>query len=262
MRSNHNNASTYANHVYWILCTILLLLGSGYAYAFEPIPITVSHTMDKVNFDGKWSFEFEWKASSLNTYSYENGEKTIILRSAHQGDFVYVLLDAISDQTIDVGMDKALVCFDTTNNKNTVADLDDLCFMAVLGSDASVYQGDTVSGFEKITNPDGFIAKSSVSDENDRYSGIPHATYEFKIPTDFIGRSSVYGFNFAVYDENAKKFYTYPDDIATNDGFSSPAIWGEIYSPDKSLPEFYVAPMIMVLSIASVILITRIKRLV
>jgi hypothetical protein len=103
-------------------------------------------------------------------------------------------------------------------------------------------------------------AKRDSSDENDRYSSVPHTTYEFRIPTDFIGRSSIYGFNFAVYDDNMKKFYTYPDKITTSDGFSNPSEWGEIYSPDKSLPEFYLMPMVMVLSITFVVLITRIKK--
>lgn len=246
-------------------CIALFLLGTTHAFAFEPIPITISHTMNKVNFDGKWSFEFEWKASSLNTYSYENGERTIILRSAHQGDFVYVLLDAISDETIDVSLDKAMICFDTKNNKSVTADSDDFCFMAKLGGNMGItYQGDDALGtgtFKEIQNYDGFIAVGAQSDENDRYSGVPHATYEFKIPTDLIGRSSVYGFSFATYDDNTKKFYTYPADIITNDGFSSPAEWGEIYSPDKSLPEFYVAPLVMVLSVASVIFITKIRKI-
>lgn len=135
--------------------------------------------------------------------------------------------------------------------------------MTKLGYDGITYQGgaELDTAFKEIQNPDGFVAKSAPSDENDRYSGVPHATYELKIPTDFIGRSSVYGFSFVVYDDNTKKFYTYPDNIITNDGFSSPANWGEIYSPDKSLPEFYVAPLVMMLSVASVILITRTRKL-
>lgn len=250
-------------HVILCFCILLLFLQFGYVFAFEPIPITVSGTMNKVIFDGKWTHEFEWKESSLNSYFYEDETKTIVLRSAHQGDFVYVLLDAVFDETLDTNLDMAIVCFDTQNNKNIVADSDDYCFMAKLGDKETVYQGGAGLGnaFKEIEIPDGFVAKSVPSDENDRYSGVPHATYEFRIPTDFIGRSSVYGFSFAVYDDNTKKFYTYPDDITTNDGFSSPTGWGEIYSPDKSLPEFYVAPLVMVLSIASMILITRTRKL-
>ena len=249
-----------------LIIIIVFYFGIPLAFAYEAIPITYSGTRDHVQFDGKWTFEYEWKESSLNQYSYENGNELVILRSAHQGDFVYILLDVVSDESLDVSLDKAIVCFDTKNNKNIIADNDDFCFMAILGQNiGTTYQGNHTlnpqNAYKEISNYDGFIGIGTSSDENDRYSGIPHTTYEFKIPTDLIGRSSVYGFNFAVFDENTKKFYTYPDDITTNNGFSSPADWGEIYSPDKSLPEFYLVPLVMVLAIVPVVLVTRIKKL-
>ncbi len=249
-----------------LIIATIFCFGIPLAFAYEAIPITYSGTRDHVQFDGKWTFEYEWKESSLNQYSYENGNELVILRSAHQGNFVYILLDVVSDESLDIGLDKTIVCFDTKNDKNIIADYDDFCFMAILGQNTGItYQGDhtlnSQNTYKEILNYDGFIGIGTSSDENDRYSGIPHATYEFKIPTDLIGRSSVYGFNFAVFDENTKKFYTYPDNITTNNGFSSPAGWGEIYSPDKSLPEFYLVPLVMVLAIIPVVLVTRIKKL-
>lgn len=249
-----------------LVIVVWLCFGIPFAHAYEAIPITYSGTRDQVQFDGKWTFEYEWKESSLNQYSYENGNELVILRSAHQGNFVYILLDVVSDESLDIGLDKAIVCFDTKNDKTITAGYDDFCFMAILGQNTgTTYQGvqilNSQNAYKEIPNYDGFIGIGTSSDENDRYSGIHHATYEFKIPTDLIGRSSVYGFNFAVFDENTKKFYTYPDDIITNNGFSSPADWGEIYSPDKSLPEFYLVPLVMVLAIVPVVLVTRIKKL-
>jgi hypothetical protein len=197
--------------------------------------------MNKVTFDGKWSFQTEWKQSSLNEYDYDNSQTTVILRTAHQDDFVYVFIDAISDITIDKEADKAVICFDTNNDKIPIPDQDDYCFLTTLDSKSQiVYQGDPSAKdyFKEIPAPQDYIGLSIMSDNNDRYSSVPHASYEFKIPTDIIGRKSIYGFYFAVYDANLKKVYTYPTDITTDQMFTSPKSWGEIYSPDKSLPEF------------------------
>jgi hypothetical protein len=239
---------------------IFVLCGMASAYAFEPIPITISNTMDKVIFDGKWTHEIEWKASSLNTYFYNDTQ--IILRSAHQENFVYIFLDPIYDNTLDK-LDYAIVCFDTSNNKSERADLDDYCFMTYLeGNDAFTYQGgsnsDEANSFVKTTT-EGFIAKGAISDANDRYTPVPHPSYEFRIPTDLIGRQSVYGFYFLVYDESTNKTYTYPQNLDPENFVSSPDKWGEIYSPDKSLPEFGVPILSMILSITSVIVL-RMKK--
>jgi hypothetical protein len=248
-----------------LVIAIMPLIGLGFlfAHAEEAIPITYSGTMDRVMFDGKWTFEYEWKQSSLNTYLYDDGSETIVLRSAHQDDFVYIFIDAVTDESLDNKLDYATICFDSENNKNIIPDSDDHCFTSILGNNTGVIlRGDQNDGFTQIDNHPDFIAIGGTSDQNDRYSGVPHAGYEFRIPTEIIGRYNVYGFSFAVYDGNTKKFYTYPADIITSDGFSSPAGWGEIYSPDKSLPEFYLAPLVMILSVASVILITKIRKIV
>jgi hypothetical protein len=224
------------------LFSLLLVIqfSSVLALEYEQIPITVSGAMDKIQFDGKWTNITEWKQTSLNEYYYDKQE-TIILRSAHQGNFVYIFLDAITDTNIDTKEDYAVVCFDTQNEKNQIPDSNDYCFMTTLdGGMGITYQGNSQIEdvrFEKIQNHPDFIALSTVSDQYDRYSQIPHASYEFKIPTELIGRQNIYGFYFTVYDKHADKFYSYPQNVTS--GFIAPPVqWGEIYSPDKSLPEF------------------------
>jgi hypothetical protein len=65
------------------------------AYATEQIPITKSILMDDITWNGKWTSYEEWKATSEYTLSYDDG--TIMqLRTAHQGNFIYVLVDAVS----------------------------------------------------------------------------------------------------------------------------------------------------------------------
>lgn len=246
------------------VCALALLFpGFVCAYAFESIPITLSNTMDKIIFDGKWTHEFEWKASSLNEYRYDD-DTQIILRTAHQGDFVYVFLDSITDQHIDEAGDRATVCFDTKNNKATAADLDDYCFVASLDGQGLTYRGgqalDTTSQFQNIPNHEQFIARGGISDINDRYTPVPHPSYEFKIPTDLIGRQSVYGFHFLVYDEHTKNTYTYPQNLESEGLASNPDQWGEIYSPDKSLPEFGLPTVSLVISFMALVFFSRVRH--
>jgi hypothetical protein len=216
--------------------------------------------MDEVHLDGKWTFPTEWKQTSLNEYVYDDGKTVIILRSAHQGDFVYIFLDAITDYHIDKQLDSATICFDLNNDKTEHAGEDDYCFTTVLeGGMGVTYKGDpTIQNFTIIPNHDEFIGLSAISDDNDRYTLIPHPGYEFKIPTEIIGRNNVYGFYFSVYDNYSKKYYTYPQNL-TSAMFVSPALWGEIYSPDKSLPEFSLPTLSLLPALGLIIYLTKNK---
>ena len=244
----------------YLVITIILLISSlQSATATEPILITLSGDMDKVIFDGKWSFYTEWKASSLNTLSYDDG--TIIqLRTAHQDNFIYIFADVITDSHFVKGSDTAMVCFDGNDNKTTLPDSDDYCFMVTLdGKKSFAYQGGSTlrfdSNFKKIPNPEDFVGIGSVSDENDRYTKVSHSGYEFRIPTSLVGRSSSYGFYFSTYDTHANKFYSWPEDVKTDKllQIPSPSLWGHLISPDQSLPEFPWPELILV-SVFAVIL--------
>ena len=236
------------------------------AYAFEPIIITISDTMSSLDLDGKWTHPREWKKSSLNEFNYD-GQARIILRTAHEGDFVYAFIDAISDKTHDKNADRAIICFDSENNKSKKSDKNDFCFMSVLGNkDGHTLQGGspiaTNGHFTKIPNHADTFAQSAISDNNDRYSKIPHANYEFKIPIEIIQRNNVYGFYFQVYDASSNTVYEYPYNMIHQSSVKipSPSEWGEIISPDKSLPEFGLPLMTMILSLGAILFLTRMKH--
>src|SRR5690349_1904192 len=103
---------------YFVLIA-LVLFSTQIAAATEPIPITLSGNMDKVIFDGKWTQLYEWKESTLTTLSYDDGT-LIQLRTAHQNNFIYVLVDAVSMTHFNKGSDTAMVCFDQNNNKTAI----------------------------------------------------------------------------------------------------------------------------------------------
>ena len=81
--------------------------------------------------------------------------------------------------------DNATICFDGKNNKTEAFDANDFCFSTSLNNNqVNSFQGITdenSSMLKKIPNHENLIAISSISDENDRYSKMPHPGYEFKI---------------------------------------------------------------------------------
>ncbi len=245
-----------------ICCLSVSIFGMPLSRA-QSIPITQSDYMDKVVFDGKWSFFEEWKPTSLDNMGETN--KQIFIRSAHQDNYIYILLDSVVDTTIDKSKDHAMVCFDTKNDQSVKPDSNDYCFKVQLGSDkALTYQGSDESGeFKIIKNHADLIAIGEGSDENDRYSKVPHASYEFRIPVELLERTDSYGFYIEVFDNSKTKTYTWPSEIESeNSDTPSPAKWGIIYSPDKSLPEYDVPILVLVIGLlSSVFVFYRVRKL-
>jgi len=235
-----------------------------FVYA-EPIFITESNPIKDVIFDGKWTNYAEWKASSL--FEIQDHPNLTYIRAAHNGEYIYIMIDPIWDKTIDKISDRSIICFDTNNDKSDIPKNDDYCFIATLGTS----NGKTLQGgspfilqdyFSKISNPEGFIAIGSASDENDRYEKITHTSYEFKIPTKFIGRSDNYGFFVYVYDSTSDTTATYPSLVIDDkrQKIPSPSVWGDLISPDKSLPEFGIPMILFSLGIISTIVLLAFKN--
>jgi hypothetical protein len=247
---------------FYLLIIVLVTIVFTKSYEIESIPITISFDREKVIFDGKWTSALEWKRSSLTDLIYQDGK--VELRTAHQGNFIYVFIDDILDTTFTNGSDKATICFDTLNDKSIIPDSGDYCFVSTLGS----YYPLTLQGngslaatnyFKKISNPKNLVAVGGISDENDRYITTPHAGYEFKIPTNFLGRESIYGFYMVLYHANNDKYYSWPEN-STGIGLThipSPSLWGDLVSPDSSLPEFSTPIIIFISSLIFITYLTR-----
>jgi len=205
--------------------------------------ITKSAAMKDVVFDGRWTFPTEWKISAAEIIKYENNEK-IYLRTSHYEDFIYVMINFETDIHVDKNSDKATICFDSENENNSKPTENTYCYTVALGQNqGSTFQGGTNfvnKGYMKqIEDFDGFIAIAKPSDENDRYNNNPHATYEFRIPIDQIGRTDNYRFFVSVFEANSDKFYTWPKDLREHTlEFPTMDKWGILVSPDKTLPEF------------------------
>jgi len=238
----------------------VLILVTPLAFA-QSIPITKSTNIDKVIFDGKWTFMKEWKASTLTSIETQSGD--IHLRTAHLGNYIYVMIDAVPDNTANYGQDQAVVCFDAKSDKNASPDENDYCFLVKLGKQSAVtlVGSEETKKFEIIENHPELIAIGSLSDENDRYSKIPHSSYEFRIPLDLLQRTDSYGFYVEIFDFAKSTTYTWPlIDFKSESEIPSPNNWGTIYSPDKSLPEYELPFVVLILAVFSVIILSSKHR--
>ena len=248
----------------------------------ENILITKSNSMKEINFDGKWTFHTEWKQTSWNLI--KSDESTVFhLRTAHQEDFIYILIDAISDTNANIGFDKAIVCIDSKNNKSEFFDSDDYCFIVQLEErnfmdtlfnkqDNFVIQGNSQSeSFEELEKikVKEFVGIGTMSNKEDKYSEIPHASYEFKIPIELLGRSDNYGFYVNVFDASSNVVYSWPEDIKLESfDIPSSSLWGNLISPDKSLLEnseresvdFFIILLVIILAISAVTFFIIFKR--
>jgi len=79
--------------------------------------------MDKIIFDGKWTFPLEWKHTSRDILP-----GPIYIRTAHMGDFIYVMFDVLPDMTIDENEDYSVVCFDAKSEQSVNPDDNDFLF--------------------------------------------------------------------------------------------------------------------------------------
>ena len=236
------------------------------AFVEEIVIIPQSNQMEYVILDGKWTDDREWKQSGYDGWKFSDGHG-IIFRSAHQGNYLYFLIDFISDRVPEKNMDRAVICLESNNEKNLIAKDNSHCFIATMkSSNPVILQGGSPSAidgnFKRIYHDD-VIAVGTVSDFKDRYSQIPHSTYEFKIPTDLVGRHTEYGLYIAVYDFHNDNLYSWPRNIELENNFQipSPSKWGVIISPDKTLPEFEFPLLLSVLSFSAIIYLSKRKML-
>ena len=231
---------TQKSTLYKILGILVLFAAtifSNAVFAEEPIKVTISHTFDHIILDGEWSFYEEWKASTLDTFRFNDSD--LILRTAHQDDYLYVLIDVLGDITHDHMADRAVVCLDGKETSK-LADESDWCYVATRGSkNAHTLNGGSsihrTSHFQIEKNHPELVAIGGTSGENDRYVKTPHAAYEFKIPIEQIGFEDEYGFFMQVFDRN--NVMTYPQEHSGKypQKIPSPEEWGLIISPDRSI---------------------------
>lgn len=218
--------------------------------------------MKNVVLDGKWTFGYEWKPTALTIIDTPSG--SMYVRTAHQGDFIYILVDSAFDTRPIMGSDRATVCFDSDDNKSTISDSNDYCFVAVLGQNSTMILqgGDPLAitdNFKKILNHYDYVGVGGISSTYDVYGHVAHPSFEFKIPIELLGRSDSYGFFVQFYDASSKQFYSWPQDNEDKhySHIPSPSKWGDIVSPDHTLPEFQFPMLLLIPAFLALIYFNR-----
>lgn len=247
-----------------IALIMLIIICPHLVFAQPQIFTTLRGGVNSIVWDGKWTFLQEWKPTSEDILQFNDGNE-LSVKTGHDRENLYVFLDFVNEHQLKKFSDYGLVCMAANKTIESSPQKDDYCFLVALGShNPLTFQGGgylaLTNDFIKIGNDPGLIAVGGVSDEHDRYSSKPHASYEFKIPIKVVGRSDVYGFYTATFDAQTGKTYSWPQNVTSN-SFPSvppPAKWGELISPDKTLPEFPY-PLIMML-LATIAIIYMSKR--
>jgi hypothetical protein len=247
-----------------IVSIILVILYPHLAFAEPQIFTTLRGGVDSIVWDGKWTFLQEWKPTSEDILQFNDGNE-LAVKTGHDRENLYVFLDFVTEHQFKKFSDYGIICMVANKTTESSPQKDDYCFLAVLGShNPLTFHGGgylaLTNYFMRIENDPDLIGVGGVSDEHDRYSTISHASYEFKIPIKVVGRSDMYGFYAAMYDAQTGKTYSWPQNV-TNNSFPTvppPSKWGDLISPDKSLPE-YPYPLIM-MSLCTITIIFISKR--
>ncbi len=240
---------------YFFLFVLLFNLPAAFA---EELLITL--TDSEIILDGKWTNSHEWKKSSETIIEQDNMPQ-FVLRYAHNYESIFLLIDVVSDTTKGNLTDKSLVCFQngrTENNFSNPIYCFNITFDGKLETTTTSSEKSDLK-FKKIENFENSLAFSGISDQYDRYSKIPHITYEYQIPIDFIGRSDIYNFYASVYDSDTNQTISWPKtSVEPNFLISNSETWGQMISPDKTIPEF-TSPFFILLVLVGTLLVIQIK---
>jgi hypothetical protein len=205
--------------------------------------------MNPVTIDGKWTSPEEW-SDALETPLYKSFDSklngTAYFYTKHDGDYIYALIDFISDTSKDAN-DGAGICFDTNHDGGSLANPDDYAFWFYWTTETAskffMWKG-TGSGWQKtdariaeLVPVPGSQAASSL-DASPR-SSSPHMIYEFRVPKAiFAGGSSVVGFAVSAWHN---PYGTRPIEVLLvwpKDTWRDiPAMWGELAFSAVPIPE-------------------------
>lgn len=217
--------------------------------------------------DGKWTTTEEWSDAAVTDMKKDSHEVFLLVK--HDRDYIYIMFDAITDQTpTESGKARfhvAFLMFDTNNDGGIVRQADDIRMvygliynengMPLDYSDQTLNKitvGDiSAYGGINIMTPQGFMHSVAVSSKNSPYeSGRDHYIHEFRIPISFLHKSDAYGFA-AYYETGTSYGQPLVDNRIRIDwpSFTTsevPNQWGNLISPDNTI----TAPPIPIISVS------------
>jgi hypothetical protein len=179
-----------------LACLILALISSS---VLVPVSVArdslaVSNLVNPVTIDGKWTTPDEWSDTQrVSMYVAEGPESTAFLRIKYDDQYLYVLVDFVSDTTPAIrqprgqpahwSYDGVTIAIDKHANQQKSTDEADLVIVLMWwsGYDAP----------EPVAPPDAWIEGAmSYTATNDPDSQTSHATYELAIPMQMFEKPS------------------------------------------------------------------------
>lgn len=206
--------------------------------------------------DGRWTTPDEWEDASET--SAINGPDQIYMRVKHDRDFVYVMVDVVTEPLVTTFAKYGVqLLFDTNNDAGPTRGPDDLRFPifvhyqdgregggSVTFSDAAslntIDVGDSSGGYRDVTPPSNYQKRLTFSSANDPYEpGRDHLIAEYKIPLSFLHKNDRYGFGLYywygnTYESNAainQKTVMWPSGLDRN----SPNTYGTLQAMQNTI---------------------------
>jgi hypothetical protein len=239
-----------------VVSLIFLAFNVGVGHSLpENGTINVPYSTNVPTIDGAWTSPVEWQGASENPISNQNN-MTAYLRIEHNGTYLFILIDFISDQT-NSSSDNVWIYFDTKDDGGTLPQTDDYVF-DITGFRQGTGSATGGSQWVYIATPAGAIMAKGFSHLNDPYDNATvHEIYEFRVPCSFLGAGHFYGFYAVVIDSSTFTILHWP--VASADS-SDPNVWGDIYSATQFVPELSPSSTIALFLLITLVAVVLFRR--
>ncbi len=220
-------------------------------------PTTTAYlAINPVTVDGKWTNSTEWADAAEVKLLVVQGSGVAYMRTKHDPNHLYILVDVLSDVSGEGG-DYCALYVDGKHDGGAAPQADDFILLERWGGPTmfnTLYAaggGGTWGGWEP-TIPSEFEGRTSVNAVDDPYSTVSHVIYEFQIPLRVLNATNI-GFYVVVYDNVPVNQLTWP--MASE---SIPNDWGNISISSVVIPEFPAAQIILFVILAATVALFRV----
>jgi hypothetical protein len=232
-------------HAFFLSTVLIVLVSSTFSVQIIAKPVSCPRLENECIIDGKWSYAEEWSDALEKSLNFVVGEGEAYFRIKHDNDYVYFLVDFVSDSKPQV-QDLAAILLDTENDGGEMLQKDDLIVMLMFQTPRKAVSAiawgtgkDRIEQFpEKQFQPypeDFEMAVMNVASE-DPHSLDPHMVYEFQIPKSYL-KSDIVKFYVMVASDSSKNTACYP--VVDANMVDS---WAELEFSDKTLEELTKPP--------------------
>ncbi len=213
-------------------------VGEKYIAVYAKNPVTV---------DGKWTSADEWSNATELQLVSSRGEASVVFRAMHDESNLYILIEFLSDATIDYTPPNTIPTADSQDffrfyfeigHKGSTSLTDDDCAIAPLWRDKDTIQVRQRCAFRDSwplvgdINPPGFEVASTLDPTNSPYSSN-HLIWEAKIPKKYVrGSATIYdftssttlGFAILAFDAGKQASAIFPGEFSE----TKPSTWSDL----------------------------------